>query len=59
MKFCFKCLGSIEANNEYLKCFKCNALYCCNCLNCNHFILNEDTLLYDYKCSHCIKINSL
>ena len=58
-KYCYKCLGSIEANDEYLHCFKCDSKVCLNCININSFNFNEDTLLYDYNCNHCIKISSL
>ena len=57
--FCYKCFVSIGKYDEYLECFKCNALYCSKCININSFYFNEDTLLYKYNCNHCIKINSL
>ena len=59
MRICYKCLVSIEKNDEYLKCLKCNALYCTTCINSNQFFFNEDSLLYKYNCNNCIKINSL
>ena len=59
MKYCYKCVVSIAKNNEYIKCFKCNALYCYHCIKSNQFVFDENTLFYKYNCKHCIKISSL
>ena len=58
-KYCYKCLASIENNDEYLECFKCDSKYCTTCIEMRNFIFDEETLLYKYTCKHCIKMNSL
>ena len=58
-KYCYKCLGSIEKNHEYLECFKCDSKICYHCIEINKFYFDEGTLLYKYSCYHCIKISSL
>ena len=58
-KYCYNCIVSIEANDEYLHCFRCNALYCNKCIESNQFFFDEDILLYKYNCNHCIKIKNL
>ena len=59
MWICSNCLVSIDKNNEYLECFKCNALYCYHCIEMRNFIFDKNTLLYKYNCKMCIKISSL
>lgn len=54
-----KYLGSIENNHEYIECFKCDSKICLSCIEMNKFYFDEDTLLYKYNCSYCIKISSL